>query len=995
MRRNKPYSRSAQYPVRLQLESLEDRRLLALVPELVLDANQSGNGALVRDITPAAEQTFFFAGDQQLWRTDGTVDGTRLVVDFAEMEATAGTGTAVLGNSVVFTLGNDLWISDGTAGGTQRLHTDLRLTQYQYYGGLSVEWNGVLYISATNSETGAELWRTDGTAEGTRLVADINPGAANGDVTSLTVFEDQLYFAALDDQYTRDVWKTDGTVDGTYRFHDLPFTGQGVFLPMAIANDTLFFAVGDPFNPQTLRTVWITDGTSEGTRTLASVSPLVRDRSIAGPLMVAGDHMYMMMPTGGRHRLVVSDGTADGTAWLNTPNASYRYYSPVEGSADVNGKLFVALDRGNQLCDYWMSDGTVQGTSLIQVVPLWTPCTGPFASLGSNGYFPNVNQLWKTDGTAEGTGPVDPAFPGGRNAYVWSIIRANDQVLFTAFDPKYGRQLFATDGTAEGTQRLTNAVLTSNGSGARGIAATEDRLFYNASSLGPKIFSSDGSAEDTFPLWNLDVIDPWENDVDAPFGVTPVRTTDSLAFFVSQDEEHGKSLNVSDGSAPTYTRLLTMEQEQYVAMDYTSDQHLFFHFTGQSLSGPWISDGTIAGTHALEGFPDQGFDRATNYLTFRGATYFVATFIDGQSERSELWRFNLATDSAEQVVVFSGQQFCGQLATNDVDLFASLSTPEFGCELWRIDGESFETTLVADLRPGPLDSLPNNLVGRDGELYFDAVTDTATDVYARTLVRLSGDDYTPLAAGYSFAAPGVFANGDYFFTKREDASSPNWLWATDGTSAGTSAVPSPPTAGVHPFVLTSTGGRVFFIVPTGNETAQLWHTDGTPEGTQAIPGLTLPTYEGVLAALNGTVYFSADDGKLGTELWKLAPPPGDTNFDGLVDLADLNNVRNHFGETGSVLGDANGDGVVDLVDLNAVRNYFGSDAGALANRRATAPRFVPPLAPNENREGAIKTNRPGAEDLLFTVTDDSLGTTRQSKFTAKKLRAIDRVFGAL
>lgn len=57
--------------------------------------------------------------------------------------------------------------------------------------------------------------------------------------------------------------------------------------------------------------------------------------------------------------------------------------------------------------------------------------------------------------------------------------------------------------------------------------------------------------------------------------------------------------------------------------------------------------------------------------------------------------------------------------------------------------------------------------------------------------------------------------------------------------------------------------------------------------------------------------------------------PGDTDADGDVDLDDLNNVRNTFGQTGDPLGDANHDGVVDLDDLNAVRNHFGT-AGAAA-----------------------------------------------------------------
>lgn len=72
--------------------------------------------------------------------------------------------------------------------------------------------------------------------------------------------------------------------------------------------------------------------------------------------------------------------------------------------------------------------------------------------------------------------------------------------------------------------------------------------------------------------------------------------------------------------------------------------------------------------------------------------------------------------------------------------------------------------------------------------------------------------------------------------------------------------------------------------------------------------------------------------------------PGDTNGDGLVDLADLNNVRNHFGESGAaVLGDANGDGTVDLLDLNDVRNHFGA-ASSVPEPRTLALLCVPAIA---------------------------------------------------
>lgn len=48
--------------------------------------------------------------------------------------------------------------------------------------------------------------------------------------------------------------------------------------------------------------------------------------------------------------------------------------------------------------------------------------------------------------------------------------------------------------------------------------------------------------------------------------------------------------------------------------------------------------------------------------------------------------------------------------------------------------------------------------------------------------------------------------------------------------------------------------------------------------------------------------------------------PGDTNYDDVVDLHDVNNVRNNFGGNG--LGDANQDGQVDIDDLSLVRGNF-------------------------------------------------------------------------
>ncbi len=114
--------------------------------------------------------------------------------------------------------------------------------------------------------------------------------------------------------------------------------------------------------------------------------------------------------------------------------------------------------------------------------------------------------------------------------------------------------------------------------------------------------------------------------------------------------------------------------------------------------------------------------------------------------------------------------------------------------------------------------------------------------------------------------------------------------------------------------------------------------------TRALEGLAFRPEDGTLFAIeagtfdqlitldpvNGSVLSTIGHiGTIGPEGLAFIPcgdvMPGDTNYDCVVDVEDLNNVRNNFGATGTpVLGDANGDGFVNIVDLNDVRNNFGA-----------------------------------------------------------------------
>src|SRR5439155_1018665 len=96
------------------------------------------------------------------------------------------------------------------------------------------------------------------------------------------------------------------------------------------------------------------------------------------------------------------------------------------------------------------------------------------------------------------------------------------------------------------------------------------------------------------------------------------------------------------------------------------------------------------------------------------------------------------------------------------------------------------------------------------------------------------------------------------------------VWKSDGTAAGTVLVKD--LGGTGPSgsatQLTTEGGTLYF---SGFE---LWKTDGTASGTVMVkdinPGAGSsfdPSY-GAPAVMNGVLYFAADDGAHGRELWK-------------------------------------------------------------------------------------------------------------------------------
>lgn len=119
--------------------------------------------------------------------------------------------------------GLELWKSDGTSRGT-RLVADIRSGSEHAVPDALTDVDGALYFRADDGTHGTELWRSDGTAAGTYLVADLNPGPKGSFPSELTNIHGVLYFQAHDGQHGTELWRSDGTTSGTKRLEALnPF----------------------------------------------------------------------------------------------------------------------------------------------------------------------------------------------------------------------------------------------------------------------------------------------------------------------------------------------------------------------------------------------------------------------------------------------------------------------------------------------------------------------------------------------------------------------------------------------------------------------------------------------------------------------------------------------------------------------------------------------------------------------------------------------------
>jgi ELWxxDGT repeat protein len=518
----------------LVLSLLASAPALGLTPHLVKDINPTSvpGSSNPRRYVTVGGLTFFSADDgesgRELWRTDGTAAGTFQVVDACPGECSSHPSfVARTERSYFFGLyaqdppshsnfPTELWVTDGLPSHTFQLARG-RMPRSGPWR-LWIATQGLLYFTIDDGIHGMELWRSDGTPAGTFLVADVRPGPAGSNPDELTELNGRLFFQADDGVQGPALWTSDGTARGTRLVRD-PVPGSA-FHPgpqlLRTIGRKLFFAAPVPRRGVQL---WKSDGTARGTVSLTNLrSPqfthIIRDATVLGNRL-----LFLIYDLAKGQELWASDGTSRGTQELTrvTPINSADYVLVYLPRVPLGNRMIFQADDGVHGFEPWITDGTRQGTRLIQDVcpgACWGGLDISNAVTGNLLFFVGNDgvhggELWTTDGTAAGTHMFQDLCPGSCSSSPAHFNPAQGKIFFFALGSDNLYQLWRTDGTGQGTVYLTDVqTLFTIGDRFPGSSLGGSFLFTNQDpEHGLELWRSDGTPQGTGLLADLNTSD--------------------------------------------------------------------------------------------------------------------------------------------------------------------------------------------------------------------------------------------------------------------------------------------------------------------------------------------------------------------------------------------------------------------------------------------------------------------------------------------------------
>lgn len=807
-------------------------RLFAAEPVLVADFTPgSGPAELLPEELSAAGGRLFFSGSlvrygSEPWVGDGNGAGVHLLGDVCPGSCwSSPRNFTALGSHVVF---NGQYTEKLYSATGDRVETLADLGDpYPVFTRLGE----ILFV--THRKNGADrVLRTDGTPEGTRPASDFCSASGCFRPEGMTAIGEALY-------YWRDgqLWQL--VAEGDSRpIAPLAFPAHG-FTPLGATKVLFSSCVGSlSFCP-----AWVTDGTGAGTRPLESAPGITNAAHLFFPWR---DRVYF---TNEALAIVSTDGAPEGT----------RLES---GFAGNEPRILAATEH-----------------FLLYSISSDSTAAAVFTVLAVDAAGHHVEIL----------GGVSQPQPMGR---VGSRI-----VLKYRKDGAY--YLAASDGTAGGTVTLTEG-------SASPTAAVLGGLLYFGLDAGPAgrgLWRTDGSPAGTREL-ELGLTEPFSSFIEPHrvggslllfgemgFSRSPWRL-DPVSLAAVPAEPRGRSLQVvaENGSilfaeetdsgmrpllASAPATLIDLPISLFDGGRFGADGLLYFSDAGPGKK-IWASDGTAAGTREL-------IDFSPGWLPCGGSSYVPCLqgsplditpsgdrvfFSELEGYLYSAWVWEKGRPAARRLP-FRNASPIAPLAGGKA-LLRSLDPDGF----WISDGTDAGTRLLFATPAGSAVGF-SRLVG--DKLYFQLASDGDNELWASHLE--SGETVRLSSEVRAFLAPLIPLGDGVIFRASRDARTWNELGISDGTPAGTrffdlGARFEYPSIDEDPFVV----DRQSFVFAAAGDAAglELWISNGSPEGTYRLTDLApgaQPSSPTHFALAGRRLFFQADDGVVGRELFALDLPP--------------------------------------------------------------------------------------------------------------------------
>ena len=825
---------------------------------LLKDINPGNNSGIQTSFSETSviiNNTLYFIAsdgisDGEIWKTDGTHDGTEKVTDFLNSNISKLT---LIGENFYFLIKNNdslqVWISDGTESGTKIVKENLPIWNSPTFQGKCN--NTFIFTFQPYGTNYSKVWRSDGTSDGTYPITEEidGNGAGPGGSSALTQyieFNNKMYFVARSINIFGypicvGIMKTDGTLENTVpvkAVHD-GATRLIDYADVIEANGKLYFSFFEVDYNRLF--IWETDGTESGSNKIYDETG---SRYFMTSNLLGNDNSLIFCGvnnTGGTSliNLHLTDYSTDYIKELQN-NIEAPFFTPeicILKKINEN-KIFCSSPSSNNKRKGWISELTEETTNNIEILDgvsnifnyensiyfsktsdmegseLWKSDNNheyfflldninkskyglsnkPLKSINSNLIFTANNgiigdEVWYYNGT---TNLLKDIRKGSSSSYSSSFINYNNEIYFIANDSIHGYELWRTNGAESGTEIAHDIIEGTGSSYPKLLTLHKGILFFIAyKDSHYHLCKSDGS--------NIEFIkDLGENDYGLAFGVEEMKSSGDYLYFVTSSA--GEDLWISDGTE-TGTYKLKDFNTCYNLTDV--DGKVFFTATEiyKGENELWYTDGTVSNTKLVKDISLGYSSEPKDLINFKGLLFFTA--ITNESGR-ELWKSDGTENGTIQVAdinvgigsSFLDANFCILNST----LFFNATDNENGFELWRTDGTEVGTEMVIDINSGIEGSFPTQLVAINDLIYFQAF----------------------------------------------DLENGSELWKTDGTESGTLLVSDIFSGSLSssPSNIASVNNDVFFIAETINRGRQIWK----------IPYNTVNSIPGTFSETKITVY---------------------------------------------------------------------------------------------------------------------------------------------